>query len=106
MAIAPQTPGELSVSLCRGDDYSTLVDLSISIVGYTWSAAIYSLNTGATLATPTITVVSAAAGTFTVAITDTQAAALPPGTLGLRIDWVAPGGFNRRAFDGVCEVIR
>jgi hypothetical protein len=106
MAYAPQSPGELSIALCRADDYSTLVDLSISIVGYTLSATIYSLRTGATLATPTLAVVSAAAGTFTLTITDTQAAALPPGTLGLRIDWVAPGGLNRRAFDGVVEVIR
>ncbi|NDD86073.1 hypothetical protein EBZ38_17575 [bacterium] len=106
MAIAPQTPGELSISLCRGDDYSTLVDLSISIVGYTWSAAIYSLSTGTTLVYPTISVVNASAGTFTVSITDTQAATLPPGTLGIRIDWTAPGDMKRRAFEGVCEVLR
>lgn len=106
MAIAPQTPGELSISLCRGDDYSTLVDLSISIVGYTWSAAIYSLSTGETLVYPAISVVDASAGTFTVSITDAQAATLPPGTLGVRINWTAPGDMKRRAFDGVCEVLR
>jgi hypothetical protein len=106
MAIAPQLPGELSISLCRGDDYSTLIDLSIGVVGYTWSAVLYSFATGQTLAQPAITVVDAVAGQINLSLTDAQAAALPPGTLGLRIHWVAPGDSKRRAFEGVCEVIR
>lgn len=106
MATAPQLPGELSIALCRADDYSTLVDLSISIVGFTWSAVVYSLVTGQTLVEPTITVVDAAAGKFNLSLADAQAATLPPGTLGLRIDWVAPGDTKRRAFEGVCEVVR
>lgn len=106
MATAPQKPGELNIAFNRGDDYSTLVDLSISIVGYTWVAEIYSLVTGATLTNPTVDVVDAAQGRFNLAISDAQAAALPPGTLGLRIRWTAPGDYKRVAFDGVCEVRR
>lgn len=106
MATAPQLPGELSISLCRADDYSTLVDLSISIVGYTWSATLFSLSNGQAIAEPTITVVDAASGKFNLSLTDAQAAMLPPGTLGLRIHWVAPGDAKRRAFEGVCEVVR
>lgn len=106
MATAPQKPGELNIAFNRGDDYSTLVDLSISIVGYTWTAEIYSLVTRATLANPTIDVVDAAQGRFNLAISDTQAAALPPGSLGLRIRWTAPGDYKRLAFDGICEVRR
>lgn len=106
MATAPQLPGSLHFALVRGDDYSTLLDLSISTVGYTWSAEIYSLTNGATLVAPTITVVDAAQGKINLSLTDTQAATLPPGTLGLRINWVAPGDTKRRAFEGVCEVVR
>lgn len=106
MATAPQLPGELSIALCRADDYSTLVDLSISIVGYTWSASIFSLSNGQTIAEPTITVVDDAAGKLNLSLTDAQAALLPPGTLGLQINWVAPGDARRRAFEGVCEVVR
>jgi hypothetical protein len=106
MATAPQLPGPLHVAFVRGDDYSTLLDLSISIVGYTWSAEIYSLTNGQSLATPQITVVDAAAGKFNLSLTDAQAGELPPGTLGLRINWSAPGDAKRRAFEGVCEVMR
>jgi hypothetical protein len=106
MATAPQLPGSLHVAFCRGDDYSTLLDLSISTVGFTWSAEIYSLTHGGTIATPAIDVVDAAAGKINLSLTDAQAAALPPGTLGIRIRWTAPGDMKRRAFEGVCEVVR
>jgi hypothetical protein len=106
MATAAQSPGELNVAFRRGNDYSTLVDLSISITGYAWQAEIYSITNGQVLTNPTISVVDAAAGKFNISVSDTQAAALPPGTLGLRITWTAPGDYKRLAFDGVCEVGR
>jgi len=106
MATAPQLPGTLHVAFVRGDDYSTLLDLSISVVGYTFAAEIYSLTNGQIIATPAITAVDAALGKINLAITDTQAAELPPGTLGLRIRWTAPGDVKRRAIEGVCEVVR
>ena len=106
MATAPQSPGELNVSFHRGNDYSTLVDLSIPITGYTWQAEIYSVVNGQVLEEPAVTVVDAAAGKFNLSITDAQASALPPGTLGLRITWTAPGDYKRLAFVGMCEVGR
>lgn len=106
MATAPQLPGPLNVAFNRTDDFATLVDLSISIVGYTWTAEIYSIVTGQVLASPTVSVVNAASGQFNLVISDTVAATLPPGTLGLRINWVAPGDTKRRAFEGICEVAR
>jgi len=106
MATAPQLPGELSIALCRGDDYSTLIDLSIGIVGYTWAAVLYSLVNGQTVAQPAITVVDAVTGQINISLTDAQAAALAPGTYGLRVHWTAPGDAKRRAFEGVCEVVR
>lgn len=106
MATAAQLPGPLNVAFNRTDDYATLVDLSISIVGYTWTAEIYSLVNGQALGSPTVSVVDAAAGKFNLVISDTLAGTLPPGTLGLRIGWTAPGDTKRRAFEGICEVIR
>jgi hypothetical protein len=77
MAYAPQLPGTLHVAFVRGDDYSTLLDLSISLVGYSLDAQLYSLTNGQTVATPTVSVVDAAAGKFNLTLSDAQAAALP-----------------------------
>lgn len=106
MATSAQLPGSLNVAFNRTDDYATLVDLSVSIVGYTWTAEIYSIVTGQVLGNPTVSVVNAAAGQFNLVVSDALAATLPPGTLGLRIGWVAPGDTRRRAFEGICEVHR
>jgi hypothetical protein len=106
MATADQLPGNLNIAFNRGDSYATLLDLSINTTGYSWEAEIYSLVTLAVLEEPTVTVVSAANGQINLSITDSQAAALPPGTLGLRISWTAPGEYRRRAFEGICEVHR
>lgn len=106
MAYAPQLPGTLHVAFVRGDDYSTLLDMSISLVGYSLDAELYSLTNGQAVATPTVSVVDAAAGKFNLTLSDAQAASLPPGTLGLRIRWTAPGDYKRRAFEGTCEVRR
>jgi hypothetical protein len=106
MATAPQLPGTLHIALCRADDYSTLLDLSISLAGYALEAELYSLNNGQVVAEPTVTVVDAGLGKFNLAISDAVAADLPTGTLGLRIRWTAPGDYKRRAFEGTCEVRR
>lgn len=50
--------------------------------------------------------VDAVTGQINISLTDAQAAALAPGTYGLRVHWTAPGDAKRRAFEGVCEVLR
>lgn len=105
MAIASQLPGSASVRFVRGDDWGETLDFSIDATGYTWSASIYSLFTGATVVAPTVAVISAALGQIAVSLTDAQTAALQAGTYGLRVTWTAPGDAVRRAAEGICEVL-
>ena len=105
MAIASQLPGNASVRFVRGDDWGETLDFSIDTTGYTWSASIYSLFTGANVVSPTVSVISASLGQIGLALTDAQTAALQAGTYGLRVTWIAPGDSVRRAAEGICEVL-
>jgi len=99
-----QLPGTMALAFRRGDEFACLVDFSIDATAYTWSATIYSQITGATVATPTVTVVSASLGQVNVSLTELQTSALQAGTYGWRLVWVAPGTVTRTALEGACEV--
>jgi hypothetical protein len=105
MATISQLPGKLNLDLVRGDEFATLVDFSINVTGYTFSASVYSTITGSTVITPTVSVVSAATGQVNVGISEAQSEAVAPGTYLWRLSWVAPGSATRTALEGVCEVI-
>ena len=104
MALVTSLPGPLSVAFRRGDEFSTLLDFSFATTGYTFAAAIYSVVTGVTVATPTLTVVSHANGQINLALSEVQTAALAADTYGLRVEWVAPGDAKRTATQGTVEV--
>lgn len=70
MASYDQTPGTLNLSFKRGDDFSALVDFSISMTGYTATASMTSLVSGAAVQAFTTTFVSAANGQVNIALTD------------------------------------
>lgn len=106
MPTAANLPGYLGLAFRRGDTYGTLVDFSINVTGHTWDAAVYSLNTGATVVEPTVAVVNAASGQVNVSLTDTQTAGLAAGTYGWRLESTAPGDTRRTYLQGVCEVHR
>lgn len=105
MAISPQTPGLLNVSFVRGDDWGQLLDLSIDTTGYTFTAAVYSLLTGANVASCTVNHVSPSTGQVNVSLPHTQTASLEAGTYGIKVSWSAPGDARRRCIDGMCEVL-
>jgi hypothetical protein len=105
MATAAQLPGVLNIAFRSGDFYSTLVDFSISTTGYTWTSQVYSLLTGETVATPSVTVVDAENGKVSVGMTASQTAVVPHGTYGWRLTWTSGGTGVRTALDGVCEVL-
>jgi len=98
-----QTPGSLNLAFNRGDDVSVLIDLSISAVGYNFTAAVTSLVSGADVVPFTVTVPSAANGQVNIALTDTQTAALPRGTYGWVLRWVENNA-TRTALTGFVEV--
>ena len=104
MALVTQLPGSMSIAFRKGDDFSTLIDFSISLVSYTVSAGLYSTVTGALVQSMTAAVTDATAGLVSVSLTDTQTAGLVAGTYNWRLDWVAPGSVQRNALAGTAEV--
>ena len=99
-----QTPGALNLSFNRGDDFSTLVDFSIGMTGYTVTAGITSLVTGDSVQPLTVSIVSATAGQVNVSLTDTQTAALARGTYGWSMAWTVDNA-TRTALTGFVEVL-
>ena len=99
-----QTPGTLGLSFNRGDDFSTLIDFSITMTGYTVTAAIYSLISGDTVQAFTVTASNASAGQFNISLTDAQTAAIPRGTYGWRMTWTENNA-TRTALTGFVEVL-
>lgn len=100
-----QTPGALNLSFARSDDFSAMVDFSpISMTGYTVSASMTSLVSGADVQPFTVSFVSATAGQVNVSLTDTQTAALARGTYGWNLKWTE-GNSTRTALTGFVEVL-
>jgi hypothetical protein len=99
-----QTPGTLNLSFRRGDDFSALVDFSIAMTGYTASASMTSLVSGAVVQAFTTTFVSAANGQVNIALSDTQTAALARGTYGWEMTWTVDNA-TRTALTGFAEVL-
>jgi hypothetical protein len=103
MPTAPQTPGVLNLSFSRGENWSKLVDFSdpASLVGYTFTAGLYSVVTGTLSQAITCDVVDAATGQINLSLTAVQTASLAPGTYHFRLTW---GPTVRRIYEGYCEV--
>ena len=104
MASYDQTPGALNLSFKRGDDFSTLIDFSIGMTGYTVTAGVTSLVTGDEVQPLTVSFASATAGTVNVSLTDTQTAALARGTYGWQMKWTENQA-TRTALTGFVEVL-
>jgi hypothetical protein len=99
-----QAPGSLNLSFNRGNDFSALIDLSIAVTGYSFTASITSLVTGAEVVPFTATVASEANGQVNIGLTDTQTAAIPRGTYGWNLTWVENQA-TRTALTGFVEVL-
>jgi hypothetical protein len=99
-----QTPGTLNLSFNRSDDFSTLIDFSISMSSHTVTAVIYSLISGDTVQAFTVTASNASAGQFNISLTDAQTAATPRGTYGWRMTWTESNA-TRTALTGFVEVL-
>ena len=104
MANYEQLPGELNLAFNRGDDFSTLIDFSITMTGYSVTAAIYSLISGDTVQAFTVTASNASAGQFNISLTDAQTAVIPRGTYGWRMVWTENNA-TRTALTGFVEVL-
>lgn len=104
MATYEQNPGTLGLAFRRGDTVSTEIDFSpISLDGYTMTATVSSLVSGATVVAMTTEVTNAADGKVNVSMTDEQTASLPVGTY----QWEMTGdaaGTRRTYLTGYVEV--
>ena len=104
MSTASTLPGTMNFAFRKANDFSSLIDFSTSLVGYSATASLTSFVTGAVVVPFTTTITDAAAGQVNVSLTDTQTAALASGTYTWSLDWVAPGNVQRTALSGTVEV--
>lgn len=103
MATYSALPGKLNISAKRGDDFSALVDFSVSLTSFTMASTIISVVDGSTVASFTTTLSDAAAGKVNVALSDTQTSSLPAGTYVWRMVGTQ-GSVSRTYLEGYCEV--
>ena len=99
-----QTPGTPNLTFSRGDDFSSMIDFSIGMVGFAVTAEITSLITGAQVVPFTVTIPSAANGQINIALSDAQTAAIARGTYGWNLKWTE-GNATRTALAGYVEVL-
>ena len=105
MAVYSATPGRLNLTLRAADDFSALIDFSISLTGAAFAATISSVVTGAAIGSFTCTLTDAAAGKVNISMTDTATAALATGTY--RWTLVGTTGTLQRTYlEGFVEVTR
>lgn len=106
-------PQPLNVSFVRGDEFGMLIDASIDLTGYTFSAPIYkasSVVNGVPVGTVvvdnfTITNVDLATGQINLSLQESQTLALnPTDRLRWYLRWVAPGVVTRTVLSGVVTV--
>lgn len=105
MATYSAIPGKLNFALRAGDDFSALVDFSISLTGHTMSSTIYSVVTGQTVGSFVTAISNATAGQVNVSMTETATAALPSGTYRYTLASVS-GSLQRTYLEGFVEVTR
>jgi len=106
MATVSATPGNLNVVVKRGEAVSQLLDFSIALTGYTFSAEIVSAVTYAQVSALAVTAVNLATGQVNVGISAANAANVPAGTYLWRLFWTPPAGDARTALEGIWEVTR
>lgn len=104
MTYAPQEPGVLNVSFCRGEAWGKLIDFTqpASLEGYTITAGLYSTATGGLVQAITCTAVNAQAAQVNLSLAATQTASIPAGTYDFIVSW-SPN--TRRVYQGFCEVL-
>jgi hypothetical protein len=117
MAVFQLLPGTLDVYCTVGDEVPLALDFGRNISTYTLSSAVYVYSqtvptsggaavpqAGATMFTPTLTVVDATAGKILVGVSEAQTAMLSPlGSYRWYVRWVV-GGVTRTVVSGIFKV--
>jgi len=117
MAVFELLPGTLDVYCTVGDEVPLALDFARNITGYTLTSAVYVSSqtvpssggvavpqAGVTVFVPSLTVVSATAGTVLLGISEAQTALLSPlGSYRWYVRWVN-NGVTRTVVSGVFKV--
>lgn len=113
MAVLESLPGELNLSLIRGDEFVFSTTFNVDILGYTLEASLYSEATGTEIASPAMvltqeTVDDATSSTVAFRLTEAQTAMLTPGRMRWYFRWTtpAPGSATRTILAGVVKAVR
>jgi hypothetical protein len=106
MATILETPGTLHIVVTQGRAVSKLLDFSISLTGYTFTAEIVSAVNYETVQALTVTNVNLATGQVNVGLSAASAANVAVGTYLWRLVWTPPDGDARTALEGIWEVTR
>jgi hypothetical protein len=104
MATYSMASGVLNLTVPRGTELIATLDFSDDTTGYTVTSEVYSLVSGATLYSPSVSVVSATAGQHSLTLTEANTNDYGSGSYGIRVIRVAPGDVTRRLIDGILEV--
>lgn len=95
-----QVNGVANIRGRRNDDLAASVDLDVDVTGYTWTSGVVSVVDGSEVATCSVSVVAATAGTVQV----TWPTDMPAGTYEWFLTFDAPGDVTRKAIVGTFEV--
>ena len=106
MATVSATPGTLNLIVKQGQAISQLLDFSISLTGYTFTAEIVSAVTYATVQALSVTAVNLATGQINVGLSAANAANVAAGTYLWRLVWTPAAGNAQTALEGIMEVGR
>lgn len=106
MATVSTTPGTLNIAVKHGDEFDQLLDFSINLTGYTFTAEVVSAITYAEVASIGVTAVDLAQGRINIGLSEVVTDGIAPGSYLWRLIWTAPGNVRRTALEGVLEVVR
>ncbi len=106
MATVSATPGTLNIIVKQGQAVSQLLDFSISLTGYTFTAEIVSAVTYAQVSALAVTAVNLSTGQVNVGLSAATAANVAAGTYMWRLVWTPAAGNAATALEGIWEVIR
>jgi hypothetical protein len=105
MANIEQLPGELNIKTSVSDDFSVLLDFSINLTGYTFTANAVKAG-GVTLSAFTVTPTDLAAGQITLSITKELLTTIGVGSNHTWwLKWIKPTSIDRKVLAGTLELV-
>lgn len=98
-------PGVLNFTIKRGDRFTSAVDFSTALIGYSLEAHVYSVIDRAVVKAIDANIVSESDGVVQLALSSAETAGVEPGTYRWKLRWDAGGSTFRTALEGFFEVL-